>query len=81
MMVQTYASETATTNVRVNAFNPGPTRTRMYASGWPGADQSKLPVPEKVAAAIVPLCTAACAESGKVYDFPAGKFLEFRVPA
>jgi len=38
MMIQTYAAETATTNVRANLFNPGPTRTRMYASGWPGVD-------------------------------------------
>src|SRR5674476_872848 len=28
VLVQTYAAETATSNVRVNVFNPGPTRTR-----------------------------------------------------
>src|SRR5674476_915332 len=27
-LVRTYAAETATSNVRVNVFNPGPTRTR-----------------------------------------------------
>lgn len=81
VLVQTYAAETATSNVRVNAFNPGPTRTRMYAGGWPGVDPETLPPPEQVAKAIVPLCLAACTESGKVYDFRAGKFLEFRAPA
>jgi len=81
VLVQTYAAETATTNVRVNAFNPGPTRTRMYASGWPGIDPETLPTPETVAQAIVPLCLAGCTESGKVYDFRAGEFLEFRAPA
>lgn len=81
VLVQTYAAETATTNVRVNAFNPGPTRTRMYASGWPGIDPETLPTPETVAQAIVPLCQPGCTESGKVYDFRAGKFLEFRAPA
>jgi NAD(P)-dependent dehydrogenase (short-subunit alcohol dehydrogenase family) len=80
-LVQTYAAETATTKVKVNAFNPGPTRTRMYASGWPGVDPQTLPPPEDVAKTIVPLCLAECAESGKLYDFRAGKFLEFKAPA
>src|SRR5882672_3127633 len=44
-LVQVYAAETATTNVKVNAFNPGPTRTKMYASGWPGVDPETLPTP------------------------------------
>lgn len=80
-LVQVYASETAITAVKVNAFNPGPTRTKMYAAGWPGVDPETLPTPDDVAATIVPLCLPSCAESGKVYDFSAGKFLEFRVPA
>ncbi|MBI1202753.1 MAG: SDR family NAD(P)-dependent oxidoreductase [Rhodopseudomonas sp.] len=80
-LVQVYAAETATTAVKVNAFNPGPTRTRMYTAGWPGVDPETLPPPEKVAAAIVPLCLPACADSGKVYDNLAGKFLSFTAPA
>jgi NAD(P)-dependent dehydrogenase (short-subunit alcohol dehydrogenase family) len=81
MMIQTYAAETATTKVRANLFNPGPTRTRMRASGWPGEDPETLPTPEEVAETLLPLCLPSCTESGKVYDFPAGKFLEFRTPA
>lgn len=80
-LVQTYAAETVTTNVKVNAFNPGPTRTRMYASGWPGADQNTLTPPEDVAKTIVPLCLPDCAESGKMYDYKAGRFLAFQPPA
>ncbi|MDO9413771.1 MAG: SDR family NAD(P)-dependent oxidoreductase [Pseudolabrys sp.] len=80
-MVRSYAAETATTNVKVNSFSPGPTRTKMYASGWPGADQNKLTPPEDVAKAMLPLCLPDCAESGKVYDFAKGKFLEFKAPA
>jgi NAD(P)-dependent dehydrogenase (short-subunit alcohol dehydrogenase family) len=80
-LVQAYAAETATTHVKVNAFNPGPTRTKMYASGWPGVDPETLPPPDDVAKAIVPLCLPACAESGKLYDFRAGKLMEFRAPA
>ena len=40
-----------------------------------------LPAPEEVAKAIVPLCLPDCTESGKIYDFRTGKFLEFRPPA
>lgn len=80
-LVQVYAAETATTNVKVNAFTPGPTRTRMYASGWPGVDADTLTPPETIAKAIVPLCLPTCTESGKVYDFPAGKFLTLKAPS
>ena len=81
MLAQTYAAETLTTNVKVNVFNPGPTRTKMYASGWPGVDPETLPPPDEAAKAIVPLCLPSFAESGKIYDYRAGKLLEFRPPA
>ncbi len=80
-LVQTYATEAASSNVRVNLFNPGPTYTRLYRAGWPGVDPATLPTPEDVAPAIVPLCTEACTENGKVYEFREKKFLEFRPPA
>ena len=80
-LVRTYAAECENTKVRVNLFSPGQTRTRMMATAFPGIDPETLPTPEDVAKAIVPLCLPACAESGKIYDFRAGKFLEFRTPA
>lgn len=79
-LARSYAAETATTNVKVNLFSPGPTRTRMHASGWPGIDPETLPPPEDVAKTILPLCLTDCAESGKVYDYRAGKFLAFKAP-
>jgi len=80
-LARVYAAECASTNVRINLFGPGPTRTRMYASGWPGADMDALPTPEQVAKAIVPLCLPDCAENGRLYDYRAAKFLDFRPPA
>jgi NAD(P)-dependent dehydrogenase (short-subunit alcohol dehydrogenase family) len=80
-LVRTYAAECATTNVRANLFAPGPTRTRMYLSAFPGVDPATLPTPEQVSKAIVPLCLPECAESGKLYDFRKGRFLEFQAPA
>ena len=29
---------------------------------------------------MVPLCLPECTESGKIYNFREGKFLEFRIP-
>jgi len=81
VMVRTYATECATTQVRANLFSPGQTRTRMMAVAFPGVDPETLPTPEEVAKTIVPLCLPSCTESGKLYDFRAGKFLVFRPPA
>jgi len=80
-LVRTYANETASSAVRVNLFSPGPTRTRMRAAVMPGEDPMTLPPPEEVAAAIVPLCLPSFRETGKMYDFRAGKLLSFREPA
>lgn len=77
---QIYAHETSSTAVRVNLFNPGPTRTKMRALVMPGEDPMTLPTPEDVAEKIVPLCLPSCTETGKLYDFRAGKFLEFSEP-
>ena len=81
VLAQTYAAETASTNVRVNVFNPGPTRTRMYAGGWPGVDPMTLPPPEEVAKTMVPLCLPECTETGKLYSYRDRRFLEFQPPS
>jgi hypothetical protein len=52
----------------------------MHASAFPGVDPMTLPTTEEVAKAIVPLCLPTCTENGKLYEFRAGKFLEFRAP-
>jgi NAD(P)-dependent dehydrogenase (short-subunit alcohol dehydrogenase family) len=81
VLAQTYAAETDATPLRVNLFNPGPTRTRMRAQVMPGEDPMTLPTAEAVAGKILPLCLPSCTETGKLYDFPAGKFLQFMPPA
>jgi NAD(P)-dependent dehydrogenase (short-subunit alcohol dehydrogenase family) len=80
-LARTYADEKSSTPVRVNLFNPGPTRTRMRALVMPGEDPMTLPTPEDVAEKIVGLCLPSVAETGKLYDFRAGKFLKFLQPA
>ncbi len=76
-----YAAETVTTPIRVTLFNPGPTRTRMRAAVMPGEDPMTLPTPDEVAATMLPLCLPDFNETGKLYDFPARKLLEFLQPA
>ncbi|MGA7426322.1 MAG: SDR family NAD(P)-dependent oxidoreductase [Rhodoplanes sp.] len=81
MLARTYAAETVTTRVRVNLINPGATRTRMRAQFMPGEDPMTLPTPDRVADAIVRLCLPSFEETGRLYDIPSARFLDFRAPA
>src|SRR5208282_3886406 len=81
VLVRTYAAETDATAVRVNLFNPGPVRTRMRALVMPGEDPMTLPTPEQVAEKILDLCLPSFGETGKLYDYRAGKLLDFMRPA
>jgi NAD(P)-dependent dehydrogenase (short-subunit alcohol dehydrogenase family) len=80
-LARTYAAETSSTPIRVNLFNPGPTRTRMRAAVMPGEDPMTLPTPEEVAEKIVELCLPGVTETGGLYDFPAGRLLQFQPPS
>jgi NAD(P)-dependent dehydrogenase (short-subunit alcohol dehydrogenase family) len=79
-LARTYAAETTSTPVRVNLFNPGPTRTRMRAQIMPGEDPMTLPTPEQVAEKIIDLCLPSFAETGKLYDFREARLLNFTPP-
>src|SRR5215475_11858934 len=81
-LVRVWAHETAaTTPIRVNLFNPGPIRTRMRASVFPGEDPMTLDTPEQVAEFIVPMCAPAWTETGKLYDYKSRSLMSFRPPA
>jgi NAD(P)-dependent dehydrogenase (short-subunit alcohol dehydrogenase family) len=80
-LARVYAAETATTNVRVNVFTPGPVRTRMRAQAMPGEDPMTLVTPDKVAEKIIELCLPSMQETGKMYAYQKGRLLEFRPPS
>jgi NAD(P)-dependent dehydrogenase (short-subunit alcohol dehydrogenase family) len=80
MLARTYAAETVTTRVRVNLINPGATRTRMRAQFMPGENPMTLPPPDRVADAIVKLCLPSFEETGRLYDVPSARFVDFRAP-
>jgi NAD(P)-dependent dehydrogenase (short-subunit alcohol dehydrogenase family) len=81
MLARIYAAENATTNLRVNLFNPGPIRTRMRAQAMPGEDPMTLATPDQAAEKVVELCLPSCTDSGKLYNFPTRSLMEFRPPA
>jgi NAD(P)-dependent dehydrogenase (short-subunit alcohol dehydrogenase family) len=63
-LVMAYAAETARTALRVNLIDPGPLRTRLRASAYPGEDPLKLPEPTAVTEAFVALAETACTRHG-----------------
>jgi NAD(P)-dependent dehydrogenase (short-subunit alcohol dehydrogenase family) len=77
-LVKTYAAEISKTEIRANLFNPGPTRTAMRAKAFPGEDPTRLPTPEAVATAALPLCLPSCTSNGSIYDFANGALAERR---
>ena len=80
-LVRVWAHETASTKMRVNLFNPGPIRTRMRATVFPGEDPMTLETPEQAAEFIVPMCRPDWNETGKFYDYKTRTLMNFRSPA
>ena len=77
-LMKTYAAEVATTNLRVNCFSPGATRTKMRATAMPGEDPETLPTPEQVAAQVVDMCLPDFQDNGGVWKYDAkGLFKQF----
>ena len=69
-LVRVWAHETAITPIRVNLFNPGPIRTRMRATVFPGEDPMTLDTPEQAAEFIVPMCAARLDRDRQVLRLP-----------
>ena len=65
MLVGTYAAECAHTHVRVNLYNPGPTRTGMRKEAFPGEDPESLPLPEAHVEALIQLALPSCTMNGE----------------
>jgi len=80
-LARVWAHETASTPLRVNLFNPGPIRTRMRATVFPGEDPLTLDTPEQAAEFIATMCLPSWTETGKFYDYPNRSLMSFRAPA
>ncbi|MGH6777770.1 MAG: SDR family NAD(P)-dependent oxidoreductase [Bradyrhizobium sp.] len=80
-LVRVWAHETASTAIRVNLFDPGPSRTRMRAGVFPGEDPMTLDTPEQAAEFIAPMCAPDWTETGKLFDYKTRTLMNFRAPA
>jgi NAD(P)-dependent dehydrogenase (short-subunit alcohol dehydrogenase family) len=80
-LARTYASETTATNVRVMLCNPGPLRTDLRAAVAPDEDPMTLRTPAEFAPKVVEMCLPAWQETGRMYDFPQDKLLDFAGPS
>ncbi|WP_316196141.1 MULTISPECIES: SDR family NAD(P)-dependent oxidoreductase [unclassified Bradyrhizobium] len=79
-LARVWAHETERTPLRVNLFSPGPIRTRMRATVFPGEDPDTLDTPEQVAKFIVPMCLPSWTETGKLYDYKSRTLKNFQPP-
>ncbi|TKW77703.1 MAG: SDR family oxidoreductase, partial [Bradyrhizobium icense] len=80
-LVRVWANETVSLPLRVNLFSPGPIRTRMRATVFPGEDPMTLDTPDQAAEFIVPMCSPEWTETGKLYEYKTKRLLSFRAPA
>jgi NAD(P)-dependent dehydrogenase (short-subunit alcohol dehydrogenase family) len=65
MLVGVYAAECAHTKVRVNLYNPGPTRTGMRKQAFPGENPATLAPPEAHGEALIQLALPSCTMNGE----------------
>ena len=68
-LVLTWAQEAATTNLRVNLFDPGAVASRMRTEAFPGEDPASLRKPADVAPALAALCGPEETRHGEVVRF------------
>jgi NAD(P)-dependent dehydrogenase (short-subunit alcohol dehydrogenase family) len=80
-LARTYAAEVKNDGVTVMIANPGPMRTRMRAEAMPGEDPTTLPAPEDFAKKCLPLLKPEWRESGRLYNFPTDRLMDFHPPS
>ena len=55
--------------MRVNSYNPGPTRTSMRAQAFPAEDPMTLKTPEGISSDYLWLLSEECKETGIMFDY------------
>ncbi|MBT4689723.1 MAG: SDR family NAD(P)-dependent oxidoreductase [Rhodospirillaceae bacterium] len=63
-IAQVYAKETQKTAINVNLVNPGPTRTAMRATAFPGEDAAQLPPPSHLTETLIRLAEPDFTQTG-----------------
>ncbi|WFP75228.1 SDR family NAD(P)-dependent oxidoreductase [Mesorhizobium sp. WSM4906] len=79
-MMRSWAHETESLPLRINAADPGATRTAMRAQAMPGEDPETLPHPSEIAKRIVPLASPTLKETGLIFQARHNRFVAYRQP-
>ena len=79
-LTRSWADETQSLPLRVNAVDPGATRTAMRAQAVPGEDPETLPHPSEIAKRIVPLASPDLKETGLIFQAKHNRFVAYRQP-
>jgi NAD(P)-dependent dehydrogenase (short-subunit alcohol dehydrogenase family) len=69
-LVQSWAKEHTTSDLRINLVNPGPMRTAMRAKAFPGEDPQTLPPADALASMVLELVSPDCTRNGEIVDYP-----------
>jgi NAD(P)-dependent dehydrogenase (short-subunit alcohol dehydrogenase family) len=80
-LARSWADETRNYPLRVNAVDPGATRTAMRAQAMPGENPETLPHPSEIAARIVPLADPALTRTGQIFQARHDRWVSYREPA
>ena len=79
-MMRSWSEETQDMPLRVNAFDPGRTRTAMRALAMPGENPDTLPHPSEIAAKLLHLASPSLTETGLIYQAAQDRFVAHRQP-
>ena len=79
-LARSWAEETIQTRLKINAVDPGATRTAMRAQAAPGEDPATLPHPSQVAAKIARLTFPDVTETGQLYVVRQNRFVTYQPP-
>ena len=68
-MVRAWSSEMEETNLSINLYDPGATKTQMRARAYPGEDPKNLKDPNKIAKDILKICNKNFIKNGERLEF------------
>ena len=68
-MVRAWSSEMEKTNLCINLYDPGATRTQMRARAYPGEDPKILKDPDRIAKDILKICNKQFIKNGERLEF------------
>ena len=68
-MIRAWSSEMKKTNLKINLYDPGATRTQMRARAYPGEDPQSLKDPVEISNDILKICNKDFVKNGQRFEF------------